>query len=228
MAEGVALSIPEARVIPLSATRAGEIAASAFLELKAELDVDALVIGPGMLDEQSAHALTRRLIEAGGPGGFVVDAGALTELWKSRKTVRSANRALVVTPHAGEMAALLGRDKDAVTADPIGCAEEAATSLGAVVVLKGATTHIVGPDGARWVYTGGSVGLGTSGSGDVLAGVIGGLLARGAKPAAAAAWGVYLHGEAGLALSRSIGALGFLAREILPEIPRVLARAAGA
>ena len=68
-------------------------------------------------------------------------------------------------------------------------------------------------------------GLGTSGSGDVLAGVIGGLLARGASPTTAAIWGVFLHGRAGGRLSASVGTLGFLARELLAEIPQALMEA---
>jgi len=79
------------------------------------------------------------------------------------------------------------------------------------------------PDGKAWRYAGGVPGLATSGSGDVLAGVIAGLLARGGAPVQAAAWGVFLHGEAGRRLARRLGRLGFLARELLDEIPGVLA-----
>ena len=77
-------------------------------------------------------------------------------------------------------------------------------------------------DGRVWIHDGGSVGLGTSGSGDVLAGVIAGLAARGARPEQAAVWGVWLHGKAGNALSKRQGMIGFLAREIPGEIPALL------
>ncbi|MFC7543768.1 NAD(P)H-hydrate dehydratase [Siccirubricoccus deserti] len=102
----------------------------------------------------------------------------------------------MITPHAGEMAGLLGMTKEAVEADPLATALSAASMLCAVVALKGATTWIADPDGRAWVNRHGCVGLGTSGSGDTLAGFIAGLLARGAAPAQATAWGVYMHAEA--------------------------------
>jgi NAD(P)H-hydrate repair Nnr-like enzyme with NAD(P)H-hydrate dehydratase domain len=96
-----------------------------------------------------------------------------------------------------------------------------------VVALKGADTVVVTPEGSAWRHRGEAVGLATSGSGDVLAGVIAGLLARGAAPAQAAVWGVHVHGQAGVRLSRRIGRLGFLARELLDEIAPVLAELEG-
>ena len=104
-------------------------------------------------------------------------------------------------------------------------ARQLARTAGAVVVMKGPDTFIVSPDGRAWRHRDGVVGLATSGSGDVLAGVIGGLLARGAPPLVAAVWGVCLHGGAGARLAETVGPLGFLARELLDIIPRVLAQA---
>jgi NAD(P)H-hydrate repair Nnr-like enzyme with NAD(P)H-hydrate dehydratase domain len=88
--------------------------------------------------------------------------------------------------------------------------------------LKGRETFVVSPDGSAFVNRAGSVGLATSGSGDVLAGVIAGLIARGAEAASAAAWGVHLHALAGERLSRRVGLLGFLARELPAEIPPLM------
>jgi ADP-dependent NAD(P)H-hydrate dehydratase len=133
---------------------------------------------------------------------------------------------VVLTPHAGEMAALCDCSKDEVLADPLGMARTAARRLKAVVIMKGAVTFIVSPDGAAWRHEGGPPGLGVSGSGDVLAGVVGGLLARGAAPLEAALWGVRLHAAAGVRLSRDIGPLGFLASEIVDVLPGVLAEIA--
>jgi NAD(P)H-hydrate repair Nnr-like enzyme with NAD(P)H-hydrate dehydratase domain len=81
----------------------------------------------------------------------------------------------------------------------------------------------VSPDGRAWREEAGGIGLGTSGSGDVLAGLVGGMLARGADPAQAAVWGQYLHAAAGDRLAARVGRLGFLARELLDEVPPVLA-----
>jgi NAD(P)H-hydrate repair Nnr-like enzyme with NAD(P)H-hydrate dehydratase domain len=98
-----------------------------------------------------------------------------------------------------------------------------AEAFGAVVALKGAETLVVDADGAAYCYRQGRVGLATSGSGDTLAGVIAGLAARGASPLQATVWGVYLHGEAGNRLTGRFGQTGFLARELLAEVPQALA-----
>jgi NAD(P)H-hydrate repair Nnr-like enzyme with NAD(P)H-hydrate dehydratase domain len=123
------------------------------------------------------------------------------------------------------MARLSGSSREDVEGDPLGAAREVARATGAVVVMKGADTFIVSPDGRAWRHRDGVVGLATSGSGDVLAGVIGGLLARGASPLVASVWGVCLHGGAGARLATRIGPLGFLARELLDELPALLAAA---
>ena len=96
-----------------------------------------------------------------------------------------------------------------------------------MVALKAGETVIATPDGALLLYPGGGVGLATGGSGDVLAGIIGGLLARGAAPLVATAWGVWLHGEAGRRLGERLGPIGFLARELLAEIPGLMHRPGG-
>ena len=90
------------------------------------------------------------------------------------------------------------------------------------MLVKGVTSHVVTPEGECWTYEGGAPGLGVSGSGDVLAGIVGGLLARGTEPLNALLWSVWLHGEAGARLARKIGPVGFLAREIAGEIPSLL------
>ena len=110
-----------------------------------------------------------------------------------------------------------------VLADPLAAAREAVTRLQAVVAMKGGCTFIAEPQGRAWSCDRGNVGLATSGSGDTLAGIIAGLLARGAKPTEATLWGVYLHGEAGARLARTRGPIGYLARELLAEIPGIMA-----
>ncbi len=114
--------------------------------------------------------------------------------------------------------------KHQVQAAPLQIAREVAARLRAVVVLKGAVTIIAAPDGRAFHNTAGNTGLGTSGSGDALSGLVAGLCARGADPLRAAIWAVHLHARAGDALARRIGHHGYLARELLPEIPRLLDR----
>jgi ADP-dependent NAD(P)H-hydrate dehydratase len=119
---------------------------------------------------------------------------------------------------------MLGLDKNDVTLDPAATASRAAAEFAAVVALKGAATFIAAPEGGIYRYDGGHVGLATSGSGDALAGIIAGLAARGAEPLRAVLWGTALHGGAGNVLARRHGPIGFLARELLDEIPALMAR----
>ena len=223
IAPHIGVAVPEALVMALAETEAGEIAPGGVQPLLSRLcRCDAVLIGPGMLDEDAATAITIEAMRADGPA-FVLDAGALCNLAAETEALRRHDGRIVLTPHAGEMARLTGKSVDEIAADPFAVARRTAADLGAVVVLKGGRTAIAAPDGRGWAYTDGSVGLATSGSGDTLAGVIAGLLARGAEPHAAAIWGVYLHGEAGNILSASRGPVGFLARELLAEIPAIMA-----
>jgi NAD(P)H-hydrate repair Nnr-like enzyme with NAD(P)H-hydrate dehydratase domain len=128
----------------------------------------------------------------------------------------------VLTPHAGEIAALIGIDKREVKQSAAAVARHAAERYGATVVLKGAQSWIAEPGGALFRFTGGSVGLGTSGSGDALAGIVAGLAANGARPCTASAWGVWAHAAAGALLAKRIGKVGFLARELLVDLPALL------
>jgi len=180
---------------------------------------EALIVGPGMIESDRTPALVAALLDRSQHVPCLLDAGAMTAL---RSIGRERSRRLVLTPHHGELATLMATDKDDVTASPTAWAQRAATRFDAVVVLKAAETIIASPDDrlARYVST--TPGLGTAGSGDVLAGLIGGLLARGASPFDAAGLGVWLHGSAGAAAAQRHGALGFLARDLLAEIPALL------
>ena len=220
VAVAMGLAVPEALVLGCPEMPDGEIAPDAALLLAARIDgCDALLVGPGMMGT-SAGMLAAALAEVECGAALVLDAGGL----QCPHDVIAARRGQpVLTPHAGEMAQLLGIDRAAVVANPEGIARDAAARLDSIVVLKGGTTLVATPDGTLLHYEGGGVGLATSGSGDTLAGIITGLLARGTDPIAAAAWGVWLHGEAGDRLAKSFGRIGFLARELLAEVPRVMA-----
>jgi NAD(P)H-hydrate repair Nnr-like enzyme with NAD(P)H-hydrate dehydratase domain len=130
----------------------------------------------------------------------------------------------ILLPHAGELASLLDCDEDEIERDPVGCGFHAAERYRSMVLVKGVTSHVVTPRGEAWTYNGGAPGLGVSGSGDVLAGIVGGLLARGADPLSALLWSVWLHGEAGAALASKVGPIGFLARQVPDEVPALLPR----
>jgi ADP-dependent NAD(P)H-hydrate dehydratase len=218
------LAVPEALVLGLPETPSGEINPSAAIALRERIArCDAVLIGPGMLDDEAAAALTSNLLDCDPGSAFVLDAAALGRLKDLAAVLERHGGRTVITPHAGEMANLLGMDKHDVLRSPAEIAGEAATLLHCVVALKGARTYIAAPDGGSWTYSDGNVGLATSGSGDTLAGIVAGLLARGVAPLEAAQWGVFLHGEAGNRLAQSRGPLGFLARELLAEIPGIMA-----
>lgn len=228
IAVAVGVAVPEARVFALPESAGGGIDPAAADEVagRAE-DAEALLLGPGLMDPPAALALTAAVLARLRAPALVLDAGALPALGEDRDGLRRLGGRAVVTPHAGEMATLLGVGREEVDADPEGAARRAAVRLGAVVALKGPRTFVVSPGGDAFVYDRGRVGLATSGSGDSLAGIVAGLLARGADPLRAAAWAVYLHGEAGNVLTRRRGALGFLARDLLDEVPPLLERLGG-
>ncbi len=226
-AAALGVRVPESLVVALPETRAGEIAGEAggrALARRASR-VDALLLGPGMSSDRSAHALVRAVARSlHDDATLVLDAAAITALAEDEDALLALHGRAVLTPHAGEMAALLGVEKEAVEADPVSHARDAAARFGAVVALKGPESWIAEPDGALHHYAGGSVGLATSGSGDTLAGIVAGLAARGAPAVTAAVWGAYLHGAAGQLLARRIGPIGYLARELLDEVPGLMFR----
>ncbi|PPK97297.1 hydroxyethylthiazole kinase-like uncharacterized protein yjeF [Kineococcus xinjiangensis] len=219
---GVAL--PEALVLPLAETPDGVLTAEGdcrgeLLELAGS--ADAVLAGPGMLDEERTRELVAALVPAVG-GALVLDALGLALLSRDPGALGEAPRA-VLTPNLKEIALTLGVEELEAEADLAGAALELARRTGAVVAAGGADSWIAAPDGRLWVDTTGGEGLGVSGSGDVLAGLVAGLCARGAEPAQAAVWGAHLHGRAGDRLAAEVGRLGFLARELPGRVPGVLA-----
>lgn len=223
LATALGLAVPEALVVAVPETDGGELDQDARPILNRATACNAMLVGPGMANGDTSDRLVSDLLDGLSEQTVVLDAGALANLVGKRDLIRSRKGRVVITPHAGEMAHLLDRRREDVEADPRAAAEEVAETLGVIVVMKGGSTHIVEPGRTAWLYEGGNVGLATSGSGDVLAGIIAGLAARGTSPAHAAIWGVYLHGEAGSRLARRQGQLGFLAREIAAEVPAIMA-----
>ncbi|CAE6733538.1 NAD(P)H-hydrate dehydratase [Xanthomonas arboricola] len=220
VAPGMALAVPEALVLGLAQNGQGEIVRGHRALDGAMAACDAAVIGPGMASSATTTAMVRRAAEQA-VCTLVLDAGAL-----SRGLRAPIGRPFVLTPHAGEMATLAGDDKAAVEAAPGAYALKFAQKLRSVVIVKGADSFIAGPDGVVWMHRGGASGLGTSGSGDVLAGLIAGFAARGCDALTAAVWGVFVHAAAGRQLARRIGPVGFLARELGLEVPGILDRLA--
>ncbi|MDF8333118.1 NAD(P)H-hydrate dehydratase [Novosphingobium cyanobacteriorum] len=220
LALGVAM--PEAAIHALPTGRDGELG-ECREALKPLLErADAIIAGPAMGCREAAGRLLPALGDATDGATLVIDAAALMALPHVRSTMPPRRQPPILTPHIGEMAALLKCDAAAIEADRPAAVRLAARRFRAICVLKGPTSLVAAPDGSMFAYAGGGVGLATGGSGDVLAGIVAGLAARGTPPLEAALWAVWLHGEAGRRCSEQMGPLGFLARELLAHVPGLM------
>jgi hydroxyethylthiazole kinase-like uncharacterized protein yjeF len=223
VASDIAIAMPEAYVVSLSEHRDGGLAHSAVKSLGEEAHrATAVVAGPGMEQTDMCRQIADTLINSSAQ--LVLDAALLHKLAPLEDGARPPEKRPILLPHSGELASLLDCEETQVEADPIASGIRAAQLYQSTVLVKGVVSHVVTPDERIWTYQGGAPGLGVSGSGDALAGIVGGLLARGAEPLTALLWGVWLHGEAGAALAKKVGPIGFLAREIPDEIPALLPR----
>lgn len=215
------VAMPEARVIGLPETGDGFLDRRAGSRAADVANAEAVLIGPGMLNEEAIRGFMDEIIRRVADRIVVIDALALTAL-RGRRYRFSEDTSVVLTPNIDEMAKITGDDTEAIQRDPQGAALHLSQELNVVVALKGAETFIASPYGEVFRYDEGGVGLATSGSGDVLAGAVVGMLARGATLDQAAAWAVYLHGEAGNRMAKRVGPIGFLARELCNELAPIM------
>ena len=238
----VAVALPECGAMGLPETAEGSVTGEGLDRISTYLDrADAILVGPGLDDPELAEELLRALLEreagsrgagsggegsgegnAGGGPAVVLDAFALGGLLKLRDQLEPWKGRLILTPNPKEAAILLEREVDDLAAD----VAEIADKFQAVVSCQGLIARPSGGDAPEeselWQMTTGYGGLGTSGSGDVLAGAIAGLRARGTTGAQAACWGTHLHAAAADRLASRLGPLGFLARELADELPALM------
>jgi hydroxyethylthiazole kinase-like uncharacterized protein yjeF len=230
---GMAILAVPASLQPLFAGRVAEVITLGLAEADGQIVVEqaleqlalrrpaAMLFGPGLPERPDYARLLQRILAGDGaaePAPVVVDASGLNMLAAAGEWWRRALRRCVLTPHPGEFARLTGRpvaDRDDVRERR---AREAAAHFGQVVVLKGAGTVIAEPDGRLALSGFVNPALATAGTGDVLAGTIGGLLAQGVAPFEAACLGVYLHGAAAARVSERLGDAGLLASDLPLEI----------
>jgi hydroxyethylthiazole kinase-like uncharacterized protein yjeF len=218
-AQTVAGAVPEARVIALpEASDGAPTLFSLPLLQPIAARAAAVVIGPGMIGRETTIALVQAVLPFLKNATVVLDALAMDAVL----ALHRFSQPVILTPHAGEMAHLTGHEKEALQEEPLLVATRQAAQWNAFVALKGPDTAIAAPDGRSWMHTAHAPGLGTSGSGDVLAGIIAGLAARGAPPEQAIAWGVALHARAGQALAAQMGTVGYLARELPAQVPALM------
>ena len=207
--------LPEVRKHRCLALRAlGEIVQ--FLER-----ADCLALGPGLGRHGETAELVRRLVERV-ELPLVLDADGLNALAAATDILKKRTAPTVLTPHLGEFARLSGRSKDEIVTRPIEVARHFAEAHQLVLVLKGAPSVVALPDGQVLVNSTGNAGMATAGSGDVLTGLIAGLLAQGLEADEAACLGVYLHGRAGDLAGDNLGEWGMVAGDIARAVPEAL------
>lgn len=214
LTEPMTAPVPEVEGGFLSVKAAGRI-------LYLATNVNSVVIGPGIGRHRETGLLVREILtKLTVP--MVVDADALNLLGGQLDVFKAARAPVVITPHPGEAAWLLKTHIGEVELNRVAIAKQIAESYNVVVVLKGRYTVIASPKGEVRINPTGNRGLATGGTGDVLAGIIGGLLAQRLAPFDAASTGAYLHGLAGERASRRLGPDGLLAGDLLPILPRLL------
>ena len=194
---------------------------------RAQRRADALVIGPGMGAGEGTRGFLSRLLASNGPP-MVVDADALNALAEWPELWRPGLRGAVLTPHPGEAARLLGVATGQVQEDRVAALRQLAERFEAQVILKGAHTLVAGPGTPVYLVPRGNPGMATAGSGDVLSGVVGALLARGLSPSDAARLGAYVHALSGDLAAEGAGQEGLTASDLLTSLPKAMrALAAG-
>lgn len=222
VASQVSVALPEALVRGLPEAESGDLGTAACADVVEMTDEDSTVLlGPGLVDPRAASELLAKIVpELTGP--VVVDALGTAFVTDHPDGLHHLEGRCVVTLNLKELAKTLGADATDVHRDPVAAATDLARRTRCVVLAGGTSKVVATPAGDTFLVHEGGPGLGVSGSGDVQSGLVAGLLARGAAPDQAAAWGAYLHGRAGDRLAGEVGVVGFLARELPPVVPRLL------
>ncbi len=190
-------------------------------------DKNAVLIGPGLPDNDVSYSVIRKLVSRIDKP-LVIDATAVNAFAGRSEEMNPDGRPRVITPHPGELARLLGVSTSAIADDRIGAARDAASKSRSVVVLKGHQTLVVYPDGITTVNPTGNPGMATGGMGDVLGGIVATLLARGFDPFESARAAVFLHGMAGdLARDKKSG-IGITAGDVAELLPMAIEQLRGA
>jgi NAD(P)H-hydrate epimerase len=219
-------ALAEATWLPQEVSATGGLPGEAALALRNQWrSFDAVVLGPGLGDDDDTRAFVWAVlpdIAADVERGVVVDADALNALAAMPDAPGRMPAAAVLTPHPGEMARLMTTTVADVQSRRLDIARQAASRFGCTVVLKGAHSVVASADGRASLSPFANPLLATAGSGDVLAGMIGALLAQGLAPFEAACLGTYLHGAVGESLREEYGESGLLAGELAGRLPRVM------
>jgi NAD(P)H-hydrate epimerase len=211
----------EVMTVPLPDHQGSLTAAASEQVLERSRRAGALVLGPGLGREPEALQLARSLANAAGLP-LVLDADGLNAHARRLESLSGRPAPTVLTPHEGELARLLGTDSSEVSAHRLHRVREAAAAANAIVVLKGDDSLVADPEGRVAVSRGGASALATAGTGDVLSGVIGAMLAKRVDPFAATCAAVLVHAAAGRLAAREIGSEGVIASDVIARLPAAL------
>jgi hydroxyethylthiazole kinase-like uncharacterized protein yjeF len=209
----------EVMTLPLSETKDGMLHESSeqnilvFLENK-----KCLAIGPGLGTEPTTRKLFFRILQKTRIP-VVIDADGISMLAENTSVLKTLEMPVILTPHPGEMARLMNTTSSEIQKDRITVSRAFAREYNVHLVLKGAGTVIAHPDGSVYINPTGNPGMASGGMGDVLTGIIAGFLTQGYSPEASTHLGVWLHGAAADYLSKTKGVTGFLASDVMGEIP---------
>jgi NAD(P)H-hydrate epimerase len=211
----------EAMTVALPERTDGSLRMAPKALVQALQDRTAVAFGPGIGVSADTIKLTRWLLKHT-QQPLLIDADGLNCVATDPNMLRHASSSVwpvVLTPHPGEMARLTKTNTAEVQANRLEVAQTFATQYHCCVVLKGARTVVAAPDGWTWINPTGNPGMASGGMGDVLAGVIGGLLAQGYTPHEACQLGVFVHGTAGDVVAHELGEIGMLARDVIERLP---------
>jgi hydroxyethylthiazole kinase-like uncharacterized protein yjeF len=212
-------SLTETIVIPVEDQGKGHIVLDGVVFLEKQMEgKDVIAAGPGLSVNEGTIGFISRIIESS-TLPLVLDADALNAIAHDVSVLKRLKTTAVITPHPGEMARLTGKSTDQVQRDRVNMAREFASKWGVITVLKGFRTVVALPDETIYINLTGNPGMATAGTGDVLTGIIAGLIAQGIKPEDAAVAGVYLHGLAGDIAAFKKGEYGLVASNLVDEIP---------
>lgn len=219
--------VTEVMTHPLPETEEATISLEAIEEIRSLMRTrKAVAIGPGLTTHPEVRSLMVDLIrESVLP--LVIDADGINSLAGEVAILKETKAPCILTPHPGEMARLIGMRPEDVQARRVEIARGFALEYGAYLVLKGARTLVADPQGRVYINPTGNPGMATGGVGDVLTGMIGGLLVQGYTPIQASIMGVYLHGMAGDMVAKERGEIGMVATDLLEYLPKVMRAVTG-
>jgi NAD(P)H-hydrate epimerase len=209
---------------PLPETDAGSIGQDAVPLVESAMEkADAVVLGPGIsqdkLTVRFVHDIVKKITKP-----CIIDADALNAIAQKPECWPAEAGHFVLTPHPKELSRLMGMSTEEIQSNRIAAAQKASAKFGCVVVLKGARSIVASPEDEVFINSTGNAGMATAGAGDVLSGVIGGLLAQGLGPLSAAVAGTYIHGAAGDLAAEELGEDGTIAGDIMTFVPSVLTK----